>query len=120
MVYNHAFTIKKSLGETKKRKKSKDDDKEVTPEPQDDEETLKAHCALLEKECKKKRWYQGLQDVSSVNSYPAVSPKVDAWHECTNKSGNCSEHLSMSEKATDGMASISLSHLASHPAVPFH
>ena len=52
--YNHAFTIKKSLGETKKRKKGKDDDEEISPEQQDDEETLKAHCVLIEKECKKK------------------------------------------------------------------
>ena len=61
--YNHAFAIKKSLGETKKRKKGKDDDEENSPEPQDDEETLKAHCALIEKECKKK---DGAKDYNKI------------------------------------------------------
>ena len=61
--YNHAFSIKKSLGETRKRKKGKDDDGEIPPEPQDDEDTLKAHCALIEKECKKK---DGAKDYKKI------------------------------------------------------
>ena len=59
----HAFAIKKSLGESKKRKKGKDNDEEISPEPQDHEETLKAHCALIEKECKNK---DGAKDYNEI------------------------------------------------------
>ena len=41
------MVLRKVLGETKRRKKGKDDDEETPPEPQHDEETLKAHYALL-------------------------------------------------------------------------
>ena len=53
--YNHTHTIKKSLGEVKRRKKEDDnDDTSTTPQSVEDEDALKAHCAMIEKECKKK------------------------------------------------------------------
>ena len=42
-------------GEVKKRKKEdEDDDTPTTSQSVEDEDTLKAHCAVIEKECKKK------------------------------------------------------------------
>lgn len=43
--------IKKSLGETKRRKRDESPQREVE---QEDDDTLKAHCIVIEKECKKK------------------------------------------------------------------
>ena len=96
--YNHTHAIKRSLGEVKKRKKE-DDSSGTTaaPQPEQDEATLKAHCLVIEKECKKKdgrkdygkmfrlltatrdyrrKWMLGMSAptrvITSLNAYPCL------------------------------------------------
>lgn len=63
--YNHSHSIRKSLGEIKRRKPT---DKECNQEQGDntdvdDDEAMKAHCDLIQKECRKR---DGPKDYDNV------------------------------------------------------
>ena len=90
--------IKKSVGEVKKRKKEDDSNgTTAAPQPEEDEAALKAHCLMIEKECKKKdgakdygkifrlltctrdyrrKWMLGMSAptrvITSLNAYPCL------------------------------------------------
>ena len=64
--HNHTHAIKKGLGETKRRKKDNEGagtSEPGTSQPEDDEATLRAHCVVIERECKKR---DGAKDYGKI------------------------------------------------------